>query len=142
MLFVERHRLLLLLLTIVFVPLLHAFEQRRNLLHLDEGFELRGIERPENEADQRRQDDQTPAEVAHRLVDRHDDRREKVDDGIEPRRREKKVHALPRLCARDEVNPARMPGMAAAKRAERPATFRAKLRARAIATSAYCEQLG
>ena len=85
LLLVKRHRFLLLFLLIVLIALLNAFEHRRNLLHLQERLELRRIERPEDQPDQRRQNDHAPAEISDRLVDRQDDPPDEANEGIEPR---------------------------------------------------------
>ena len=126
LLFIERHRLLLLFLLIVFVALLNALEHRRNLLHLQERLELRRIERPKEQPDQCRQNDHAPAEISDRLVDRQHDPPNEVYEGIEPRRGEKKVHRLPRFQAAravrrgcgHEVDAARVPRMAASEAGE------------------------
>ena len=93
LLFIERHRFLLLFLLIVLKALLNAFEHRRDLLHLQERLELRRVERPKDQPDQGRQNDHAPAEISDRLVDREHDPPDEAHERVEPRRRQQRVHA-------------------------------------------------
>src|SRR5580700_8366554 len=145
-LFVQRHRFGLQALFVVLMALLQFLELRRDLLHRKKGLELHGVERPKEQPDERRQDDEAPAQILDRLVDRQNDRRKEIDDRLQPRRRENQMHGwVPlwdgRLGAGTKSTP---PGFHGWQRASRASASQAPRKApwSLTATSAYCEHEG